>query len=104
MSATRTTAPLVQQASGAAISEGWAWIHRALWLACGRGRGQGCILNVPETIIFEDGQPKKWIGTDESTGRVVRRDLGQRALKKTSRTEVGTTLVGTQLPIHFFQN
>ena len=53
----------------------WEWIFSSLWTACGR-ENQGCRLNVPQTVLFKHGEPRKWIATSAS-GHVTRRSFGR---------------------------
>ena len=53
----------------------WDWIFSSLWTACGR-ENQGCRLNVPQTILFKHGEPRKWISTSAS-GHVTRISFGR---------------------------
>ena len=43
-------------------SKDWIWLVNVLWTAVKRTKIR---LNVPDTVIFEDGQPKKWLRTDD---------------------------------------
>ena len=53
----------------------WDWIFSSLWTACGR-ENQGCRLNVPQTVLFKHGEPRKWVSTSAS-GHVTRISFGR---------------------------
>eukprot|EP00948_MAST-09A_sp_MAST-9A-sp1_P001552 g1552.t1 len=65
---------LVQNPSGAPIVESWAWVFDSLWISSEIGliRGKSCLLNVPLTIMFENGEPVRML-TTASSGFVVRK-------------------------------
>jgi hypothetical protein len=49
------------------------WIYTALWSSCGPdSQAPRCIINVPLTFLFKDGQPHKAVITDIVTGYVKR--------------------------------
>lgn len=63
----------------------WTWVFRALWSCAPRAEKEGhlpvatksnpicCLeLRVPDTVLFEDGEPRKWLGCSPS-GIIVRK-------------------------------
>ena len=65
----------------------WPWVFRALWSAAPKGSispcesntifdtsRSSCHVRVPDTILFEGGEPRKWIGTSPE-GNVVRKSF-----------------------------
>lgn len=83
----------------------WTWVFRALWSCAPRAEKEGhppaatksnptcCLeLRVPDTVLFEDGEPRKWLGCSPS-GIIVRKpflsdDLGLDSLSM-ERNNIG---------------
>ena len=52
----------------------WEWLFNALWAGCRRSILR---LQLPETVLFTDGQPQRWLGS--TGGHVQRRDFLEHA-------------------------
>ena len=61
-----------KRARGQPQEKHWSWLFGTLWT--GLRRSPRLHLAVPETILFEDGAPTKWLASD-GDGYLVRRDL-----------------------------
>ena len=49
------------------------WFFSTLWLGCGRV-DRKCRINIPDTVLFAGGEPRKWITSASGThGGVVSR-------------------------------
>ena len=59
----------------------WEWLFNALWAGCRRSILR---LQLPETVLFTDGQPTRWLGSTD--GHVQRRDFLQHARQAMRRT------------------
>ena len=68
----------LNKARGQQQEKHWSWLFSTLWT--GLRRSPRLHLSVPETVLFEDGTPTKWLGTDDD-GYLIRRDLEPPALK-----------------------
>ena len=68
----------LNKARGQQQEKHWSWLFSTLWT--GLRRSPRLHLAVPETVLFEDGTPTKWLGTDDD-GYLIRRDLEPPALK-----------------------
>ena len=68
----------LNKARGQQQEKHWSWLFSTLWT--GLRRSPRLHLSVPETVLFEDGTPTKWLGTDDE-GYLIRRDLEPPALK-----------------------
>ena len=62
-----------QEPLAAPTRRGWDWIYHSLWLASD-GAKAACKANVPSTVLFHAGEPRRWIHTDDN-GRAVRRQF-----------------------------
>lgn len=57
------------------------WVFNALWAAASSDQQDGsssmppCVLNIPFTTIFKDGQPHKALQTDPTSGKLVKISL-----------------------------
>ena len=60
------------RARGAVQDKHWSWVFGTLWT--GLRRSPRLHLCVPDTILFEDGAPTKWLGSD-ADGYLARKDL-----------------------------
>ena len=71
----KSSGPRVLEAKplAAPTRRGWDWIYHSLWLASD-GAKAACKVNVPSTVLFHAGEPRRWIHTDEN-GRAVRRQF-----------------------------
>ena len=70
----------LNKARGQQQEKHWSWLFSTLWT--GLRRSPRLHLSVPETVLFEDGAPTKWLGTDED-GYLVRQDLEPEAARVT---------------------
>ena len=70
----------LNKARGQQQEKHWSWLFSTLWT--GLRRSPRLHLSVPETVLFEDGAPTKWLGTD-ADGYLVRRDLEPEAARVT---------------------
>ena len=64
-----------QEPLAAPTRRGWDWIYHSLWMASD-GAKAACKVNVPSTVLFHAGEPRRWIQTDDN-GRAVRRQFPQ---------------------------
>ena len=60
-----------QEPIAAPAKRGWDWIYHSLWMASD-GAKESCKVNIPSTVLFHLGDPRRWIETDDN-GRAVRR-------------------------------
>ena len=61
----------MDSASTTAI-RGKDWVFNAIWSSCGVEKAPRCIMNMPITFLFRNGEPFKALMTDEERGEVVR--------------------------------
>jgi hypothetical protein len=71
MPTTKQNASWKQEPLAAPARRGFDWIYHSLWMASD-GSKAACQVNVPSTVLFHAGEPKRWIETDDN-GRAVRR-------------------------------
>jgi len=58
--------------ANATAIRGKDWIFNAIWSSCGVDKAPRCIMHMPITFLFRNGEPFKALMTDEDRGEVVR--------------------------------
>lgn len=79
-------------------SKHWTWLFKALWSGAYKTRVRAA---VPDTIIWEDGVPTRWLGTD-TRGFLVRKDLSPPGSKLFSRERL-QRMQSPQIRNEFFE-
>jgi len=58
--------------ANATAIRGKDWIFNAIWSSCGVEKAPRCIMHMPISFLFRNGEPFKALMTDEDRGEVVR--------------------------------
>ena len=66
----------VDDYSSSTVIHSQDWIFNALWSACASSNSTICPVNIPTTILFQQGKPSKCLTTDPTTGNVIRQHVG----------------------------
>jgi hypothetical protein len=91
----------------------WDWVFSSLWIACGKNNtgyvvvngndadnnhflthpwamwpigGCRCLLNIPQTVLLKDGEPRRWLGTTEY-GHITRVSFGKAPKRKKGKND-----------------
>jgi hypothetical protein len=75
------------------------WVFQALWASCSSGEDvsmHSCLLNIPVTVLFKDGQPTKVLTTDVLSGRLRRIYLDKIIIDRVKERKQRGTAANTQ--------